>query len=130
MSDDPFDERRYTESYTDAILNPPTGPAPTITTLAPATSVVGVLVTVTVTGTGFVTGAVIQADGAALPTVFVSATSLTVTGTPLVDGTASVTVRNPDGQVSNALTYTVTVVALDEGELEADEEPEEEAPSS
>lgn len=130
MSDeDPFDIKRFDESYPpSAYAPPPPGTAPTITTLAPATSVVGVLVTVTVTGTNFVSGSVIQSDGAALPTTFVSATSLTVTGTPLVDGTSQVTVRNPDAQVSNAMTYTVTTVVG----LAADEEmmSDEEAPES
>jgi hypothetical protein len=88
-------------------------PAPVLVALVPDTSVVGQPVTVTVTcdpvaGAPFTSSSVIHADGAPLPTVFVDASTLTVSGTPIVDGTAEVTVAN-GLFVSNALTFTVTL---------------------
>jgi hypothetical protein len=80
--------------------------APVLTTLTPATGVVGTAVTVQVAGTGFVDGDAVTWNGAAVPTTFVSATELSaavdaaVVATP---GDVSVTVG-----ASNALTFTVT----------------------
>ena len=122
--------RRVQDYYDQSYIPPTPLPRPTLVSLAPTTSVVGQPVTVTVTGTNFVDGSVVRADGANLPTVFVSATSLTVSGTPLVDGVSVITVKNPDNQVTaTSINYTVTLVVLDEGSPEADVEQatEEEA---
>jgi hypothetical protein len=90
---------------------PPPPLDPHIDSLDPATAVVGVEVTVRVLGSNFDEGAVVEADQAALPTVRVSDTELTVTGTPLVDGESVITVRNGNDEESNGVTFTVTVAA-------------------
>ncbi|MDQ6906287.1 MAG: hypothetical protein M3176_05595, partial [Chloroflexota bacterium] len=67
--------------------------------------------TLTVTGSSFVTGATVQWNGTALATTFGSATTLTATvPASLVAqvGTAQVTVLDPQGGVTSALTFTVT----------------------
>ena len=107
MSDD---TRRYETVDYDASYPPSLyEPGPVLTLLTPATSPVGVPVTVTITGTGFLASSVARADGSPLPTAYVSATSLTVSGTPLTDGVANVTVANGT-RISNALVFTVTNV--------------------
>ncbi len=54
-------------------------PVPTLTSISPTSGTVGVPVTVTLTGTNFVSGASsVTLDGAALPTTYVSATRLVV----------------------------------------------------
>ena len=67
--------------------------------------------TVTAIGTGFVNGALINFGNSTIATSFNSPTSLTgsVTADLLTrQGTISVTVTNPDGSTSNAVTFTVT----------------------
>ena len=58
-------------------------------------------------------GSVVRWNGADRPTTFVSATQLTA-AIPAADiavaGSASVTVRNPGGAVSNALTFTIGAI--------------------
>ena len=89
-------------------------PTPTLTTLAPNSIVAGsAAFTLTVNGTGFVPGAVVNWNGSPRTTSFVSDTQLaaqiTAEDVATQDG-ASVTVVNPTpgGGVSNALTFTVT----------------------
>jgi hypothetical protein len=83
-------------------------PDPSITTLAPNTaSAAGGPVTVTVTGTNFVSGSIIEIDQTAAPTTFVSATSLTTSYDPTVAGTVAFTVRNPSDQESNSVNFIV-----------------------
>lgn len=83
--------------------------APTLTSLTPTTVAASAAAgTVTLTGTGFVDGATIEVDGAAVPTTFVSATSLTTSYDPTTAGTKQFTVRNPDGDTSAARPFTVT----------------------
>jgi uncharacterized protein (TIGR03437 family) len=68
-----------------------------------------------VIGSGFLTGATVQWNGSPLVTSYVSSTQLTATVPPNLianAGTASVTVVNPDGGASNALTITITAPAL------------------
>jgi VCBS repeat-containing protein len=89
--------------------------APTITSLSPASATEGgAPFTLTVNGTGFTASSVVQWNGAALATTWVSATQLTAT-VPAADlaedGTASVTVLTPPGGPSNAKTFTITEVA-------------------
>jgi len=92
---------------------PPTGstgsnPAPTTTSVSPTSATVGGPVfTLTVNGTGFVSGSVVQWNGANRTTTLRSATQLTA-AIPATDittaGTALVTVVNPapGGGISNA----------------------------
>lgn len=103
----------YDESYPPSLwTDPPPPPVPpTLTALVPATSVVGVPVTVSVQGTGFTASSIIKADGNPLPTTFVSAVELTVSATPLTAGTAQITVTE-GALTSNALPYVVTAVEL------------------
>jgi hypothetical protein len=82
------------------------GAAPVLTTLTPATGVVGTAVTVQVAGTGFVDGDAVTWNGAAVPTTFVSATELSAAvdaAAVAVPGDVPVTVG-----ASNALTFAVT----------------------
>jgi len=88
-------------------------PVPVITSLSPATATAGgAAFTLTVTGSGFVNGAVVRWNGADRPTTFVSATELQA-AIPATDiataGTASITVFNPapGGGASNSLTFTI-----------------------
>jgi len=91
--------------------NPYNAPPPSLTSLSPAsTPAGGSSFTLTVTGTGFVDGETIDWNGFALTTTFLSATSMTAT-VPSSDiaapGLAGITVANPDGVVSNAVTFTI-----------------------
>ncbi|MCI1189391.1 IPT/TIG domain-containing protein [Hymenobacter sp. DH14] len=90
-------------------------PAPTITSLSPATAVAGgAAFTLTVNGTGFLSGSVVSFNGTALTTTFVSATQLTAAvpaSAIATAGTYNVTVANPSanqGGTSAAATFTVT----------------------
>jgi hypothetical protein len=92
-------------------------PTPTVATISPASVVAtSPALTMTVAGTGFVTGAVVQVDGSARPTTFVSATQVQA-AIPASDvataGSHTITVMNPttcvnSGCTSNGLTLTVT----------------------
>jgi Concanavalin A-like lectin/glucanases superfamily/Domain of unknown function (DUF1929)/IPT/TIG domain len=86
--------------------------APTLTTLSPSSVATGGGdFTLTVTGSNFVSGSVVQWNGQARTTAFLSATQLTASISAsdiAAAGTASVTVRNPNGAISNALTFTIT----------------------
>jgi len=86
---------------------------PTITSLAPANAIVGGAgFTLTVNGSSFASGAVVNWNGSSLPTSFVSATQLTAQ-VPASDisstGTASITVTNPapGGGTSGAWTFPI-----------------------
>jgi hypothetical protein len=81
------------------------GAAPVLTTLTPATAIVGAAAfTVQVAGSGFVAADVVTWNGAAVPTTFVSATELTAAiDAVAAAGDIAVTVG-----ASNALTFTVT----------------------
>ena len=86
-------------------------PNPTLTSLSPTSAAAGgPAFTLTANGTNFVSNSTVLWNGAAQPTTFVSATQLTASigaddiATP---GSASVTVRNADAAVSNALTFTI-----------------------
>jgi Domain of unknown function (DUF1929)/Glyoxal oxidase N-terminus/Kelch motif len=85
--------------------------APSLTSLSPNSATAGgPAFTLTVNGSNFVSGSVVQWNGAARTTTFVSATQLTA-AIPATDiataGTAQVTVANPGGGTSNALTFTI-----------------------
>lgn len=88
-------------------------PVPSLSLLSPASATVGgAAFTLTVAGSNFVSGAVVNWNGAALATSFVSSTQITAQ-VPATDisntGTASVTVSNPTpgGGTSGALTFAV-----------------------
>lgn len=89
-------------------------PAPKIATTAPAAVVPGHTgFTLTVTGQNFASGAIVQVGGSARTTSFVSATTLTAQ-IPSSDvaaiGQLTVTVKNPDNQVSNPATVVVNFI--------------------
>ena len=96
-----------------SVLSPFSGPAaPTLTSLSPSSAAAGGPgFPLTVNGSNFVSGSVVRWNGASRTTSFVSATQLTATigaADIAAAGSASVTVLNPGGAVSNALTFTIT----------------------
>ncbi len=99
-------------------INPVTVGGPVITTLSPSAAIAGgSTFNLTVFGSNFVStggiftsGATVRWNGSPLLTSFVSATQLTATvpGTLIANiGSASVTVQNPDGGVSNTANFTI-----------------------
>jgi hypothetical protein len=95
---------------------PDNNPIPSISTLSPASAVAGgPAFTLTVNGSGFVSGSVVRWNGSDRTTTFVSSTQLTA-AIPASDiavaGTAQVTVFNPapGGGTSNAQTFTIVTV--------------------
>ncbi len=92
-----------------------TNPAPNIASITPASIVAGSSSqTLTVTGSGFISASVINLNGTALVTTYVSGTSLQATvpaSTIAADGTVKVTVTNPapGGGASQVQSYTITV---------------------
>ena len=93
----------------------PTGnPVPTITSTSPASVAANSgAFTLTVTGTGFVTGSTVQWNGASRTTTFVSATQVTASVSAAdiaTTGTAQVTVVNPapGGGTSAARSFSIT----------------------
>jgi hypothetical protein len=96
-------------------VNPP-NPAPILTSLTPNTAAVGgPAFTLSVQGSKFVPGAVVNWNGGARPTTFVSATQLLVqipAGDIANVGSASVSVVNPapGGGLSGALTFTISAI--------------------
>ena len=89
-----------------------TATAAHLTSLSPSSVRAGnAAFTLTVTGTGFVSGAAVGWNGSARTTTFVSSTEVTAVihaSDVTTAGTASVTVVNPSAAASNALTFTVT----------------------
>jgi len=89
-------------------------PVPAITNLQPSSATAGsTAFTLTVTGTGFVSSSVVNFNGNARTTTFVSATQVTaaiLASDVASTGTPSVTVTNPTpgGGTSNPLTFTIT----------------------
>ncbi len=100
-------------------LDPTPSPAPTAVHLSPSTVIAGDPdFTLTVTGSGFVEGSVVQWNGSNRPTTFLSIQALTA-AIPAADiaaaGTASITVFTaaPGGGTSNALTLDINTTFLD-----------------
>ncbi|MGZ5847546.1 MAG: galactose oxidase-like domain-containing protein [Ramlibacter sp.] len=92
-------------------VQPPATAAASVTSLAPNSAIAGgAAFTLTVTGTGFVSGATVNWNGAARTTTFGSATRLSAQ-IPATDiaaaGTANVAVVNPGTAPSNAVPFTV-----------------------
>jgi len=92
-------------------------PAPTISSLSPASATAGgAAFNLTVNGTGFFTGSVVRWNGADRPTAYSSATQLIApisAGDIMAGGTAQVTVFNPapGGGTSNAFNFPVNLSA-------------------
>jgi uncharacterized delta-60 repeat protein len=104
-----------TSASSFTVLEP--NPAPTISSLSPNSAVAGSgALTLVVTGTGYVSGSVVQFNGSALPTVFGSATQLTATipaAALATAGTYAVAVVSPapGGGTSASLNFTVLAPA-------------------
>ena len=95
------------------VANPPP-PAPTVTTVSPNSGSNEGGTAVTISGTGFVTGATVSFSGIAATNVNVtSSTSITAT-TPAHDiGSVDIVVKNPDGQSStlpNGYSYALPIM--------------------
>jgi len=86
-------------------------PAPTINSISPTSAIAGGAgFTLTVNGTNFVSGSTVNFNGSARTTTTVSATQLTaaiLASDIATAGNFSVTVTNPGGGTSNAVTFTV-----------------------
>jgi uncharacterized protein (TIGR03437 family) len=84
---------------------------PSLSSLNPNSAAAGApAFTLTVNGSGFVSGSTVQWNGSTVSTTFFSASQLTasVSATLIASqGTANVTVQNPGGATSNALTFTI-----------------------
>ncbi len=97
--------------------NPPSNPTPSLSSLTPNTATAGgPALTVTVSGSNFISSSTVQWNGSARPTTYVSATSLQVAITAAdiaTPGTAAVTVSNPapGGGTSAPATFTIRVPA-------------------
>src|SRR5262249_19545361 len=91
-------------------------PAPSISNISPSTALVlGPSFTLTVNGSGFVSSSVVQVNGSARPTTFVSATQLTAqvsNNDILTLGQRSITVFNPSPGGGTSNTATLTVIGL------------------
>jgi uncharacterized protein (TIGR03437 family) len=97
--------------FTFTILTPA---PPSVVSLSPASMVAGSpAFTITVNGSGFVSGATVQWNGSPLTTAFVSSTQVTAQ-VPASDitaaGSASIAVLNPGSAASNALTFSISAV--------------------
>ncbi len=94
--------------------SPPNNPAPTATTLSPATTpAAGTAFTLTVSGTGFVSGSVVNWNGTPLTTTFVSSTQLTASvPANLIGsvGTVQVAVTNPTPGGGNSTQLAFAIV--------------------
>jgi hypothetical protein len=95
----------------DAPVPPPPAAPAVLNSLSPNSGVVGgSAFTLTVNGTGLVSGAEVRWNGSARPTTFVSATQVraAITAADIAaPGTAQVTVVNPATTASNALPFTI-----------------------
>src|SRR5262249_1608905 len=102
------------DTFGAAVPAAPAGP-PTVTACSPASGTTAGGTTVTVTGTGFQTGAGVSFGGASATGIAVnSATSITATTPPHSSGSVNVVVTNPDNQtgtLSGGFTYTAAAPA-------------------
>ncbi len=116
---DGFAFRSYYQTSSDEIVilrssiaRTATGGTPSLSSLAPANASAGSAATqITVNGSGFIPGTIVQWNGVALETTYVSATQLTalVPGSDFAsEGTAQIAAVNPaPGGSSSALTFTI-----------------------
>jgi large repetitive protein len=85
--------------------------APAITTVSPTSGLPGS--TITITGSGFQTGATVTFRGTASPTVtFVNATTLQAVVPNIANGAATIVVTNPDTLSGSFSGFTVTSIAI------------------
>ena len=101
-----------------SLINQPvsngSNPAPTITTISPNSTVAGgAAFTLTINGTNFVAGSMVNFGGSALATTYVNPTQLTAAipaASIASTGTPAVTVTNPapGGGTSKAINFTIT----------------------
>ncbi len=109
-----FDELRMGNTFAD--VSPVALPAPTLSSLSPATAPAGSpAFYLLVNGSGFVSGARVNWNGTSLVTTLVSASQLKAAVPPSAVATAGnspVTASNPQSAPSNALTFTATVTSL------------------
>jgi hypothetical protein len=89
-------------------------PMPVLTSIAP-TSVPAGVVALTVSGSGFVSGAQVVLAGAPLATTFVSATQLTATGTENAAGNYAVSVMNPNPGSATSSSQNLQVTSTSGG---------------
>ena len=93
-----------------------TNQQPTVSGLSPSSATVGgASFTLTVHGNNYVNGATVRWNGSSRQTTFVSESQLmaTITASDISNiGTASVTVRNPSGDISNGMNFEVRNAAL------------------
>ena len=91
--------------------------SPALTSLSPSSVIAGSpAFSLTVNGSGFVSGGTVQWNGSSLATAFVSSTQLTAqvpASDIAVAGSGRVTILNPGATASNALTFTVSAASLD-----------------
>ena len=102
-------------AVTSNSLNFTIAAGPAITSLSPNTATAGgAAFTLTVNGTGFVSGAVVQWNGAALSTTFVSVTQLTAqVAASLIATAATAAVTVLENEVtSNSINFTIAAVPL------------------
>ena len=91
-----------------------TGADPTISTITPSTLPASSgPTTLTLVGTNYGPGSIVEADQMALSTVFVSGTSLRATFDPSVAATVQFTVRNSSGKESANKAFVVSAGAED-----------------
>jgi hypothetical protein len=89
-------------------------PVPVLSSISPSSATAGsAALTLSLSGSNFVSGAIVNWNGSALPTTFVSSSGLSASvGQSLLAnaGTASVNVTNPapGGGTSGSLTFTIT----------------------
>jgi hypothetical protein len=93
-----------------------TTPVPTVTTLTPNTKVINTgEFTVVVAGTNFQRWSQVIWNGDPRPTVYTSATSLTVTAPAVISaGVVPVKVSSGGAAVSNSVNFTFTAVVVDD----------------
>jgi subtilisin family serine protease len=100
------------------VLGGPTNPLPALSTLSPSGATVGgSAFSLTVNGTNFIPSSVIQWNGVARTTTYLSSGQLTMSvaaGDIATQGTATVTVVNPQpgGGTSNSLSFAITSPAF------------------
>ena len=125
----PVARARFVATYYDASYFPGLGDGggtappsdPSITVLIPDFAQAGSgPVDVAVKGTNFAEGCQVEVDGAAVPTVYTSATSVTGTYDPTVEGVVQFTVRNPSDAESNNAPFVVNPAAAGEAQAEAE----------
>jgi hypothetical protein len=84
-----------------------TVPTPTISDISPSSGISGATAGITLTGTNFLQGATVSFGGTPVSPVSLTSTQIVIVVGLSSVGPQSVTVSNPGGQASNAVTFTV-----------------------